>query len=146
MDNTPPLLADVRAEAVLIRPGLIKHTSAGVTKTWILTADGVKTLVGNVTCPGGATVLPSPDAFIDPTYSMLFNEFVPVALPFQSTYAFKIYHGYSTLRSNVSVPVDITNPCRSVSCPLTCLTFQVWAREDLPVLQRDRRTAVGGRR
>ncbi len=117
VDATPPLLGDVRAEGVRIRPGLIKYTSGSSTQLWLLTEDGVRHSVSDLSCAANATAVPSPDAFIGENYATLFNEFAPNRAPFQNTYAYQIYHGYSTLRGNWTKAVDTSRACRYVPLP-----------------------------
>ena len=113
VDATPPLLADVRAEGVRIQPGLIRFGSGSSTQLWLLTADGVKHVVTDLSCAGIATPVPSPEAFPDESYdSRVLESATPLQVPHNNTYAYDIQHGYSTLRSNTSVHVDTTGACQ----------------------------------
>ena len=111
VDGTPPVLANVRAEGVVIRPGLIKYVST-TTRMWLLTADGVKYPVSDLSCAVNATAVPSPDAFPDANFTALFETATPLQAPTNNTFSFEIQHGFSTLRaSNSSNNVTTVGAC-----------------------------------
>lgn len=112
VDSSPPLLADVRAEGVRIRPGLIRYGTGNATQLWLLTADGIRHSVSDLACAGNATPVPSPDVFPDESYvSSVLESNTPLQMPTNNTYAYEIQHGYSLLRGNVSATISTSDAC-----------------------------------
>lgn len=111
VDATTPDIADVRAEGVVIQPGLIKHVKAGVTRMWLLTADGVKHPVSDLSCAANALTIPSPEAFVDASYVANYSEFTPVVTPHTGTHGFAVMHGFVEQRSTPLARADTTGAC-----------------------------------
>ncbi len=111
VDATPPVLADVRVQSVRIKPGLI--TDSSLSSVWLLTTDGVRHAVASpsAACKAKALVVPNLAAYPSESYVAQFSENVPIKVPTNSTYVFQLADGYSTIRGNISTPVNTANAC-----------------------------------